>query len=267
MIELDLLGWSLLAVAALIVGFSKTALPGAGTLAVVLFAAVLPARESTAALLVVLLVGDLFAIWMYRRTVDWVVLRRLIWPVLAGVAVGTVFLGIASDSVVRRVIGAILLALLALTLWRRRQAARSAVRDAGEGAGAARGEPAGENDGELRSGRVTGLAYGWLGGFTTMVANAGGPVMSLYLLAMRLPVQTFLGTTAYFFFAVNVSKVPFHLGLGLLNMQTFLLAAALSPLVVLTAFAGRWVAVRISQELFEKAVLVLTAVGAVNLLI
>lgn len=258
MIELDLLGWALLATAALIVGFSKTALPGAGTLAVVLFAAVLPARESTAALLVILIVGDLFAIWMYRRTVDWVILRRLIWPVLVGVAVGTVFLGLASDAVVRRVIGVILLALLVLTLWRRRQASRAAARSGEEG----------DDDADPSSpGRVTGFAYGWLGGFTTMVANAGGPVMSLYLLAMRLPVQTFLGTTAYFFFAVNVSKVPFHLGLGLLNTQTFLIAAVLIPLVVLAAFAGRWVALRIPQALFEKAVLVLTAVGAVNLLI
>lgn len=262
MIELDLLGWSLLGLAALIVGFSKTALPGAGTLAVVLFAAVLPARESTAALLVILIVGDLFAIWMYRRTVDWVTLRRLIWPVIVGVAVGTVFLGVASDSMVRRVIGVILLALLVMTLWRRWRAGRSRV--------AGREE---ESDGPPSSGRLpassraVGFGYGWLGGFTTMVANAGGPVMSLYLLAMRLPVQTFLGTTAYFFFAVNVSKVPFHLGLGLLNMQTFLTASVLIPLVVIAAFAGRWVALRIPQELFERAVLVLTAVGAVNLLI
>ena len=80
----------MLAAGALIVGISKTALPGAVTVAVALFATALPARESTAALLVLLLVGDLFAVWMYRRTVDWAVLRKLIWPALIGVAVGAV---------------------------------------------------------------------------------------------------------------------------------------------------------------------------------
>lgn len=249
MIELDTFGWVLLGCAAMIVGLSKTALPGAATLAVALFAAVMPARESTAALLILLIVGDLFAIWMYRKTVDWGILRRLIWPVIIGVIVGTVFLGLASDGVVRRVIGGILLLLLCFTLWRRSRAARTSSR------------------GDQQPGRWAGYGYGFLGGFTTMVANAGGPVMSMYLLAMRLPVATFLGTTAYFFFAVNVSKIPFHIGLGLLNWQVFTIAASLIPLVVIAAFVGRWIASRISQKLFERVVLVLTAVGSINLLI
>lgn len=238
----------LLAAGALIVGISKTALPGAATVAVALFAAALPARESTAALLVILIVGDLFAVWMYRRTVDWAVLRRLIWPVLIGVAAGAVFLAVSSDEVVRRVIGVILLGLLCITLWRRRRS----VSDAEE---------------PHRPGRASGFGYGWLGGFTTMVANAGGPVMSMYLLAMRLPVATFLGTTAYFFFAVNLAKVPFQIGLGLLNWEILVISATLTPLVVVSAFLGRWVALRIPQKRFEQAVLVLTALGAVNLLL
>ena len=247
MVEMEVLTWVLLGLGALVVGLSKTALPGGGTLAVVLFASALPARESTAALLVLLLVGDLFAVTMYRRTVDWAILRRLIWPVLLGVAVGTVFLGFASDAVVRRVIGAILLALLVFTLLRRRR-----NQDVGT--------PAQAN-------RWAGYGYGWLGGFTTMVANAGGPVMSMYLLAMRLDVKTFLGTAAYFFSAVNLVKVPFQIGLGLLDLHILSIVAVLVPLVVVAAFLGRWVAGRISQTVFERLVLVLTAVGAVNLLL
>lgn len=258
MVELEALTWVLLGLGALVVGLSKTALPGGGTLAVVLFAMALPARESTAALLVLLIVGDLFAISMYRKTVDWAILRRLIWPVLLGVAVGTVFLGIASDGAVRRVIGAILLGLLAFTLLRRRRETR--VREPGE---TRVREP-----GDARRGaRAAGFGYGWLGGFTTMVANAGGPVMSMYLLAMRLDVKTFLGTAAYFFFAVNLIKVPFQIGLGLLTPQILSIVVVLVPLVVVAAFLGRWIAGRISQTVFERLVLGLTAVGAVNLLL
>ncbi|GAA4917091.1 sulfite exporter TauE/SafE family protein [Nesterenkonia rhizosphaerae] len=240
--ELTLTSWLLLSLGALTVGLAKTAVPGAGTLAVIFFASALPARESTAALLVLLIIGDLFAIWMYRRTVDWGILRRLVWPVLAGVAIGTFFLGVASDAMVRRVIGAILLGLLGVTMWRRRQA-------------------------KVRLGRTAGYGFGWLGGFTTMVANAGGPVMSLYLLGMRLDVKTFLGTAAYFFFAINLIKVPFHVGLGLLNLEVLSIVVLLVPLVVLSAFAGRWMASRIPQRAFEILVLCFTAAGAVYLLL
>lgn len=248
MVELAGSVWILLAAGALVVGISKTALPGAATVAVALFATALPARESTAALLVILIVGDLFAVWMYRRTVDWAVLRRLVWPVLIGVAAGAAFLSVTSDEVVRRVIGVILLGLLCFTLWRRWRATRSDSETSGPG-------------------RASGYVYGWLGGFTTMVANAGGPVMSMYLLAMRLPAAAFLGTTAYFFFAVNLAKVPFQIGLGLLTWEILLISVTLIPLVVVSAFLGRWVALRIPQTLFERVVLVLTAVGAVNLLL
>lgn len=258
MIELDLLAWLFLGCGAFIVGFSKTAVPVAATLAVAIFAFVLPARESTAALLVILLIGDLFAVWMYRRTVDWMTLRRLILPVLLGLAVGAVFLAFSSDTAVRRVIGGILLVLLLFTLWQRRRARQ------GDREGSAAQE---EGSAVQQPPRTAGYAYGWLGGFTTMVANAGGPVMSMYLLSMRLPVHTFLGTAAYFFFAINLLKVPFHVGLGLLNSQTLLIALTLAPLVVLAAFAGRRVVDRISQQFFDRIVLALTAAGAINLLI
>lgn len=77
MVALTTTGWALLAAAALLIGVSKTALPGAATISVAAFAAVLPARESTAALLVLLIVGDLVAVWTYRRDVDIKALLRL----------------------------------------------------------------------------------------------------------------------------------------------------------------------------------------------
>lgn len=57
----------LMAAAAAIIGYSKTALGGLGVVAVAIFATVLPARESTAAILMILIVGDVIACWHYRR--------------------------------------------------------------------------------------------------------------------------------------------------------------------------------------------------------
>ena len=249
MIALDPWAWAALAVAAVTIGISKTALPGGSILAIALFAAVLPARTSTAATLLLLMVGDLFALTAYRRHAHWPTLLRLAPAVIAGLLVGFAFLALAGDGVVRRAIGVILLLMIAVTLWRRwRQSRTDAV--------------APTSGGILLAG-----AYGTLGGFTTMVANAGGPVMSMYFLATRTPVQVFLGTSAWFFAIINVVKVPFLAGLGLFQPPVLLMDAVLAPLVVVGALLGLRVARRMNQRVFDRIVIALTILGAVYLLI
>lgn len=249
MIVLEPWAWAALAVAAVTIGISKTALPGGSILAIALFAAVLPARTSTAATLLLLMVGDLFALFAYRRHAHWPTLLRLAPAVIAGLLVGFAFLAFAGDGVVRRAIGVILLLMIAVTLWRRwRQSRADTVAPAAGGL--------------LLAG-----AYGTLGGFTTMVANAGGPVMSMYFLATRTPVQVFLGTSAWFFAIINVIKVPFLAGLGLFQAPVLLMDAVLAPLVVVGALAGLQVARRMNQRVFDRIVIALTIVGAVYLLI
>ncbi len=258
----------LLALAAGLVGLSKTALPGAGTLAVAVFAAVLPARQSTGALLVLLILGDLFAVRTYHAHADWATLRRMVPAVVVGVGIGAAFLAVAGDATVRRVIGVILLALVAVTLARRRAQARRpvAVQVPPDAADDPRPGPQ-PGPGAARRHRLDTGAYGALAGFTTMVANAGGPVMSMYLLAARFPVGRFLGTAAWFFLAVNVAKTPFSVSLGLIDAASLRLDLLLAPAVVAGALVGRRVARRIDQALFDRLVLGLTVVSAAYLLV
>ena len=247
MLDLPLWGGALLGVAAIAVGLAKTAIPGGGILPVALFATVLPARTSTAALLLLLIVGDAFALIAYRRHADWPTLLRLAPAVVVGLLAGFAFLAIGNDDVVRRAIGVILLAMIAVTLWRRTRQGRADAAPAEHGMVAASG-------------------YGALAGFTTMVANAAGPVMSMYFLAMRTPVRAFLGTSAWFFAIVNVFKLPFLAGIGLFDAHVLLMDALLVPLVILGAFGGLWLARRMDQRVFDRIVIGLTIVGAVYLL-
>ncbi|KHK99941.1 membrane protein [Microbacterium mangrovi] len=246
MIDLAPWAWVLLALAAAVIGVSKTALPGANTLSIAIFAAFLPARTSTAAMLLLLIVGDMFALLTYRRHAHWPTLIRLAPAVIGGLILGAVFLAYASNAVVRPVIGGILLAMVAITLWRRRSASSDTITHAHLGAT---------------------IGYGTLGGFTTMVANAGGPVMSMYLLAMRTPVKVFLGTAAWFFAIVNLVKLPVLAALGLFTVPVLLMDLVLVPLVVVGALVGRWLIPRIHQRLFDRIVMILTIVGAAYLLI
>jgi uncharacterized membrane protein YfcA len=157
----------------------------------------------------------------------------------------------ADDAIVRTSIGAILLLMAAVTVWRRRTA------DAEQ-------EPESVTS---RAGRVKARSYGVLGGFTTMVANAGGPVMSMYLLSAGFRKLGFLGTSAFFFLIVNVSKLPFSAGLGLIDGRSLLLDLALVVFVVPGAFFGKWAVNKINQRLFEQLVIAATVVGGLQLLL
>lgn len=233
---MSLLDWFLLTTATICIGVSKTALPGAATLAVALFAAVLPARASIGTMLVLLLVGDVLAVWTYRHDADWDTLRRLVPGVLMGIVLGAVFLRFASDSMTKVFIGSLLLVLMRLP-----------------------------HPPEVQ-GRIGRATYGTLAGFTTMAANAGGPVTSMYFLASRFPVSTFLGTTAWFFFLVNVIKVPFSIGLGIIQPGTLMIDAILAPVVIGSGCAGRALARRMTDKVFTPIVTVLTIISALYLL-
>ena len=265
--------WILLMVVASLCGIAKTALPGAATIAVALCAAVMPAKESTGVILLMLMTGDLLAVWSYRRDADFHMLRRLVPAVLTGVGAGALFLHLASNDSTRRLIGVILLLLVAITLAQRRSTSRRAP----DGASAAQAPspPAPTLETQeatttlatsTTSGRLARLVYGSLAGFTTMVANAGGPVTSMYFLACRYPVKAFLGTTAWFFFLVNLVKLPFSISAGLVNTTTMSLTAICAPVVIVSALAGRRLAERMDQRVFEPVIVALTIISALPLL-
>ena len=238
--SLPLWGWLVLALCALLIGFAKTAIGGVAMVAVVVAALVLPTKESTGVVLVMLLVGDLVAIWTYRHDVDWRLIGRLVVPVLVGIGLGAVFLNWVDGPLLKRTIGVILLVLLLLGLFPDKLAVhRPSV----------------------------GMAYGGLAGFTTMVANAGGPPMNLYLLAAKYDKWRFLGTTAWFFFAVNLTKLPISIGLGIVRADTALLAAVLAPFVLVGTWIGRLAIKKIDQLTFERLVTVFVAIAAAYLLL
>ncbi len=230
--------WLVLALCALLIGFSKTAINGVAMIAVALAAVVLPTKESTGFALLLLLTGDLVAVWTYRKDVDWRLIGRLAMPVVVGIGLGAAFLNWVDGPILKRTIGVILLVLLLLGLRPDRPATNR---------------------------RGVGIAYGGLAGFTTMVANAGGPPMNLYLLAAKYDKWRFLGTTAWFFFAVNLTKLPVSIGLGIIGCQTLVRAAPLVPLVLVGTWLGRVLIKRIAQATFDRLVTIFVAVSAVYL--
>jgi uncharacterized membrane protein YfcA len=107
---------------------------------------------------------------------------------------------------------------------------------------------------------------GLLAGVTTMVANAAGPIMALFFIAVALPKYELVGTSAWLFLIINCLKVPFSAQLGLIHPGTLLFNASLAPAIAAGLFAGRWCVSRVSQRLFDGLLLAFAAVAALRLI-
>jgi uncharacterized membrane protein YfcA len=249
-VELATGAWLLLALAAFLVGFAKTAIGGVAALAVVIFASVLPARESTGALLPLLLCGDLVAVTYYRRHADLATLLRLLPGVLPGLALRAVFIAVVDNRVMVRSIGLVLLVMTGLHLWQRRARRTGPLQVAAS-----------------HPHVLVTLLVGLAAGFATMTANAAGAVMTIYLIVAGLRKLELLATGAWFFLAVNLAKVPFSAGLDLISPESLVMDALLVPAMLAGAAVGVAVIRRVSQQGFELAALGLTAVASLLLLL
>lgn len=241
--------WALAAVGAYLVGISKTGIAGLGVLSVALFASALPARESTGIVLVILIAADIVAVLSYRRQASWPHLLRLFPWAAAGIVFGFLIMGRIDSATTQRLIGAILVVIVFVHFWRRMRTQAMV-----------------ELEAESKPHPVLAGATGVSAGFTTMVANAAGPIMIMYLLAMRLPKYTFMGTAAWYFFVLNLFKVPFSYSLGLINAESLPLSLLLAPVAVAGAFTGRVLIRHINQQVFELLALALTLIAGIRLL-
>lgn len=239
--------WLCAIAGALMIGISKTGISGLSILAVALFAEVFPSSKQASGLILPLFIfADVIAVLSYRAHTQWRHLWRVFpWTAL-GVVIGFLALGRISDRATRLLIGAIILALTAFSYWRR---GRVAGRDA---------------DAPLHGSVAIGV--GVLAGVVTLIANAAGPLMAVYLLTMRLPKMQYVGTTAMFFMLLNLFKVPFMADLGLITPASFAFNLYLLPAVLAGTLIGRWLLGRIDQKLFETLVLALSAIAGLLLL-
>jgi uncharacterized protein len=228
--------------AAFVTGFSKSGLPGIGILIPALAAMAMPALASTGFILPVLIEGDFVAVGYWRRKAQWRRLARVLPWTAAGVVAGYFLMGALSDAVFKPLLGAMILAIVGLDLARR----------------AAKVELRAES-------HALAAAIGILAGAFTMIANAAGPVMTIYLLSMNLPKEEFVGTGAWFYFIVNLFKLPFSIALGLVTWATLTLNLALLPLVLLGSLLGILAMKRLPQKAFNIVAEALAVAGGVRL--
>jgi uncharacterized protein len=229
------------------VGVAKAGITGLSILSIALFTHVFPSSKQASGLILPLLIfGDFVAVFAYRKHTQWRFLWRLFpWTAL-GVFLGYLTMGRISDHTAKVMIGIIILILALMSFGRRYLPGQRA-------------------ESGLQIHWAIAALIGMVAGFITLIANAAGPLMAIYFVAMRLPKMEYVGTAAVFFMLLNLFKVPFMVDLGLITTTSFGFNLALAPAVVIGAFSGRWLLMRVNQDLFEKLVLGLSAVGGILL--
>ncbi len=219
--------WLLLFLCGMLIGTAKGGINGAGMLAVPIVATIFGGKASTGLILPMLMFADFLAVRHYNRHAAWPFIRRLIPATAIGVIIGTVVGVYVNDQVFKWMMAILIMISLGLMIWQERRPISSTI----------------------TGGWYFGSFFGLLGGFSTMVGNAAGPVMIVYLLAVGLPKNQFLGTGAWFFLIMNWFKLPFHIfAWKTISEETLLIDLILFPSIIL----GVWSGIRIVRILPEK---------------
>ena len=230
--------------AVLITGISKTGLgAGAGGIAVPMMSQVIAPGAAAGIMLPILCVMDLLGLRAYRGKWSWPDLKLMIPAAVLGIVLGALMFGLLSVKSTKALLGTV---AVSFSLYQGIPALR-----------------------DLKSWLPTWLRpWLWCGlsGFTSTLAHAGGPPVTIYLWPRKLDRVTFVATTVFFFTVVNAVKlVPFAL-LGQLNLTNLGTALVLMPLAPI----GVWLGVRlntvISDVVFRRITLTLLFVLGVRLL-
>ena len=241
------------AVAVFLTGFSKTAMPVSGMLAGPVLAAALTPTGAAGFAVPLLVLGDLFGLALYRQHADWGLIRRLIPGVLVGFAFTALLFRFVETGLLTRILGVLILVSVVLEVRRLRG-------DSGSDAGSDSGQAAMTNKAAI-------AFYGTLAGMTSMAANAGGAAMSVYLVKMRVSMLAFMGTSVWFFFILNLIKVPFVVGLGFIDSESLIANLWYTPVLVVGAGIGALAFRGMNAAVFTRIALGLSVLASLWLIV
>ncbi|MCL7986779.1 sulfite exporter TauE/SafE family protein [Sphingobacterium sp. lm-10] len=180
--------WLLYLLCAVLIGMSKTGIQNIGTVAVPFFALLFGAKYSTGIVLIMLCMADLTAVIYYRKSLIWSEVTKLLPSALLGLLVGLVLGNSIDDQWFKTAMGICILLGVGIMLWSSRQTEESTK--------------------ELVEKKWYSPLFGFIVGFSTMIGNAAGPALSVYLLTKRMSKLTFVATAAWFIMILNYIKIP-----------------------------------------------------------
>lgn len=222
----------LAALAALLIGLGKTGIPALSLTFTAIMALAIPGKASIGMVLLLLIIGDTFAVLYYRKHAQIKILLKLLPAIVFGLLIGTLLLDLIPDETVRPILALIIFCMIGIEFARSRKWLTLDT----------------ENPNLA-------IAFGVAAGIVTVVGNAAGPIMAMYFLLLRFDKYQFMGTSAWLFFIVNTSKVPLLISIDVITLSTFYTLLALAPFTVVGAITGKRILHYIPNEIFARLVL------------
>jgi len=244
--SLSTVDWILIFVCAILIGMSKTGVPGVSMLVVPTLALIFGGKQSTGILLPILIVADIFAVVHYYRDAKWRhLLRALPWA-FAGLFLALWIGNLVNDEQFKRIIAITVFVSVALMIWKDYYFKKEFTPDKWWFA----------------------ALMGIVGGFATMIGNVAGPIFAIYLLALHLNKKNFIGTNAWFFFIINLSKFPLQaLVWKNIHLDTLAIDLLVFPAIALGAWLGIYIVKRIPENAYKWFVIAITVLSAFLILI
>ncbi len=242
----NLFQWAILALSALFIGMSKTGVQGITLLAVPYMAMAFGAKESTGIILPMLCLADIIAVAYYKRIADWKVVAKLLPTAIFGFFVAIFVDKLIPTNEFRQLMGWTLVLALVVMIW---------------------SEVFGKENKWMKKWWYAAI-FGLLGGFTTMIGNAAGPVMSVYLLSMRKEKMEYIGINAWFFLVVNFLKIPLQIFVWEnISVSTISLNLLMLPFIVFGAWLGIRIVKLFPEKAFRKFIQIVTILSVIMMLV
>jgi uncharacterized membrane protein YfcA len=244
--DLTVVQWILLAVCALFVGMSKVGIAGISMFYIPVLALIFGGKTSTGILLPMLMIADIFGVAYYHRHAEWKYLAKLLPWAFVGIGIGLWVGKVVNDEWFKNIIAVLVFAGVGIMLWREKQ-----------------------NRTDLFPHTWWFAAVmGVLGGFATMIGNVAGPIFAIYMLAMNLPKNAFIGTGAWFFLIVNFFKFPLQVWVwNNIGLKTIIMDLIMLPAIAAGAFLGIWIVKKIPDKTYRTFIVIVTVLSAFLLLI
>lgn len=240
------LEWVVIMVCGMLIGMSKVGVPGVSMIVVPALAFIFGAKQSTGVLLPILMMADLFGVAYYRRHANWNHLVKVIPWAIVGLVLALWIGELVNDEQFKNLIATLVFLSIGLMVWQDKRRGTNLFPDKWWFA----------------------ALMGILGGFATMIGNVAGPVFSIYLLAMHLPKNSFIGTSAWFFLVINFTKFPLQYFVwNNIKAETLMIDLVTLPAIAAGAFLGFKVVKIIPEQAYRGVVILITVISAFLLLI
>lgn len=227
--------------AGLITGFSKFSVGGMGLLVLPIVMIAFPGPEALGVLLPLYIITDLMAVSSYKSKIAWPVLARFLPLAFVGVLVASHFLANINADQFISFLGVTIVAMILLGLYLDMRPASFMRRP------------------------LAAYSMGFFGGVVSMIANAAGPLFSLFLLEQKLDKTTYVSTRAWAFFIINLVKLPFYIGLGLLTMNSAQTSLYAVPGLLVGSFIGYHFLKKVNPIQFKWLIRIMSTVAAFKL--